>query len=205
MATKPHSVHPKVNFTPQEDILLRGLVSEFGDNNWAVVSSRIPGRNARQCKDRWVNYLSPEVTPLPWSAPDDKLLLEKVQEFGRRWVRIAEFFPMRTDVHVKNRYVVLERKQNKESVNKEKKSTPKTVFPSLCSFELPEPLMIPPFATLIPSTEGERFQQLEPQRKVVLPELRVNFDLPDRSENPSTAWNCPDSSQKTDVWEINRF
>jgi hypothetical protein len=180
MSTRTRSVHPKLKFTSQEDILLEDLVSELGENNWLLVSSRITGRNPRQCKERWMNYLSPDVAPLPWSVADDELLLEKVEECGRRWVQIAEFFPMRKGVHVKNRYLVLQRRQKKELRAIEPISTPKLVFPSLCPFAPPGPLMIPPFATLLPKNQVEILQPLESQRKTMLFEEPANFDFPQR-------------------------
>jgi hypothetical protein len=115
MKTGSPRTHQKLNFTAQEDALLKGIVGELGDGNWAGIAERIPGRNPRQCKDRWMNYLSPAVTTIPWSSAEDQLLLEKIKECGHRWVRIAEFFPMRRDAHIKNRYIVLQRRERKQS------------------------------------------------------------------------------------------
>ena len=53
--------HPRAKFTKEEDEMLKNLVENFGDNNWQVISSKMPGRNSRQCRERWQNYLSPDV------------------------------------------------------------------------------------------------------------------------------------------------
>jgi hypothetical protein len=45
-------------FTPDEDDCLYQLVDEFGINNWNEIVARMPGRNWRQCRDRWKHYLS---------------------------------------------------------------------------------------------------------------------------------------------------
>jgi hypothetical protein len=104
------SARSKRHFSAQEDAMLKTLVGEFGED-WVVVAGRIPSRNARQCKDRWTHYLSPEVSVIPWTAADDLLLLEKVRESGHRWAQIAKHFPMRTDVHIKNRFILLQRRE----------------------------------------------------------------------------------------------
>jgi hypothetical protein len=74
----------------------------------------MPGRNARQCKERWTNYLCPTLNTNSWKPEEDRLLVQKRMELGAKWVKIAQFFPNRTDAMVKNRYQVLKRKENKE-------------------------------------------------------------------------------------------
>ena len=107
--------HPKNKFTLEEDMLLRKLVTQFGENNWQQVARRMEKRNPRQCKERWCNYLSPQVRNTPWTPEEDELLLNKVNEIGQKWVRISKYFPMRTDINIKNRYMVLMRRNRKEN------------------------------------------------------------------------------------------
>jgi hypothetical protein len=106
--------HPKAKFTTEEDSLLRCLVGQFGEDDWKHISHHMPDRNARQCKDRWLYYLSPNVHSNPWTDDEDVLLLEKVRAFGQKWVRIAAFFPTRTDIQIKNRFLVLSRRKKRE-------------------------------------------------------------------------------------------
>lgn len=110
-----HKPHPKNKFTAEEDIFLRKLVAQFGENNWQQVARHMEHRNSRQCKERWTNYLSPMVRNTPWKPEEDELLLAKVRELGKRWVRIAKFFPMRTDINIKNRWLVLKRRRGKNT------------------------------------------------------------------------------------------
>jgi hypothetical protein len=105
--------HPKFKFSLNEDILLRGLVCEYGENNWSQIASQMPNRNQRQCRERWFNYLSPTVRNVPWTDQEDALLLQKVAEQGHQWHRLATLFPLRTDINIKNRYHVLNRKMSK--------------------------------------------------------------------------------------------
>ena len=91
-------------FSQEEDDLLRKLVNEHGTTNWRFIAESIPGRSARQCRDRWKNYLMPGIAKGPWSPEEDALLEEKYKEMGPQWSRIAKFFPNRTDINIKNRW-----------------------------------------------------------------------------------------------------
>lgn len=107
-------------FSKEEDDLIRALVTKHGEKSWRFVSSQLHGRTARQCRERWKNYLCPTVLNLPWSADEDNRLLELVDEFGPQWARIAGVFGSRTDVNVKNRWVLLKRKQAKVNRTRDK-------------------------------------------------------------------------------------
>ena len=129
--------HPKNKFTVEEDILLRKLVAQYGENNWQQVARRMEGRNLRQCKERWNNYLTPMVRNTPWTPEEDELLLNKVAEIGPHWVRISKYFPMRTDINIKNRYLVLKRRNKKEA-----DLPPPPAITDPCSFlTRPEPVL----------------------------------------------------------------
>ena len=105
---KPHS-----KFSEEEDERLKEVVSRVGEYDWNLVSKEMPGRNARQCKERWSYYLSPSLNTSPWTQEEDNLLLSKQRELGSKWVKISKFFHNRTDAMVKNRFQVLMRKMKK--------------------------------------------------------------------------------------------
>jgi hypothetical protein len=75
----------------------------------------MPGRSARQCRERWCNYINPDIQKTPWSAEDDLLLKEKVSELGTRWHAILSFFPGRSKNQVRNRWFTIERRLAKIS------------------------------------------------------------------------------------------
>jgi hypothetical protein len=95
----------RAKFAVIEDVQLRQLVAEYGVENWRHIASLMPGRNPRQCRERWKHYLSGNGIPIPWTVAEDQLLLERVQAWGPRWTRIANFFGNRTDIEVKARWI----------------------------------------------------------------------------------------------------
>lgn len=62
-------------FTYEEDNKLKCLVSYYGTKNWYLISELMPGRNARQCKDRWEKYLDPNINFQPFTQEEDRKLL----------------------------------------------------------------------------------------------------------------------------------
>jgi hypothetical protein len=91
-------------FTPQEDVLLRQAVESRRLNNWAEVARRLPNRTARQCRDRYNNYLSTERLHRPWTFAEDLSIIKIYNAWGPKWSIIATYLPGRTSVEVKNRW-----------------------------------------------------------------------------------------------------
>jgi hypothetical protein len=101
----------RAKFSVKDDNQLRAVIRLYGVTNWKLVADHMPGKTVRQCRERWLYYLSPELNTHPWTPAEDLLLLEKYAMFGRRWVMIAKFFANRTDAMVKNRFLTLQRKE----------------------------------------------------------------------------------------------
>jgi hypothetical protein len=104
--------HPRSTFRADEDFRLRQLVARLGES-WTEVAAHMEDRNARQCKERWMNYLSPSILKRSWTDEEDELLLQQVIVNGPVWVEMTKYFPGRTDAHLKNRYLVLMRRARK--------------------------------------------------------------------------------------------
>lgn len=102
--------HPKCKFTKEDDMRLCSIISQCSELNWKLISEKMGDRNPRQCKERWENYLNPNINRSPFSVAEDILLLEKYQEFGAKWVVISKYFNNRSDISIKSRYMVLKRR-----------------------------------------------------------------------------------------------
>jgi hypothetical protein len=115
-----HSSRLKQKFTMEEDHLIVSRVQEYGAKLWKVIAAGLPGRTARQCRERWVNYLSPDVRAVQWTIDEENLLRTKVGEYGQLWSRLVRFFVGRTDVSLKNHYRKLMRRDHKKECKKTK-------------------------------------------------------------------------------------
>lgn len=132
----PQKTHSKSKFTATEDQQILELVSKHGDQNWALIASKIKGRSTRQCRERYMNYLCPSVNNTPWTPQEDELLMEKRKELGSHWKAIADFFPNRTDINVKNRWLKLDRHRKKEirkGIYRESSPAPVNTAPDLAA------------------------------------------------------------------------
>jgi hypothetical protein len=99
-------------FSQEEDEHLRQLVTQLGDRDWKTIAKQMPNRTTRQCRERYKNYLSPELRNAPWSPAEDALLMDRFAEFGPKWATLATFFNGRSDVSLKNRWTVLNGRHN---------------------------------------------------------------------------------------------
>jgi hypothetical protein len=88
-----------------------------GTDDWSRIALFIPSRNARQCKDRWCNFLSPDVVNGPWSDEEESLLSHKFAALGNSWKLISTFFPGRTEINVKSHWQMMQRRIKRESAH----------------------------------------------------------------------------------------
>lgn len=142
------------------------LVQHFGDENWALIASKVKGRSTRQCRERYKNYLSPSINNSPWTQEEEELLYEKYSIYGPKWKLIADFFKNRTDINIKNHWLKLERQKKKgcKDIETSKNSCSNSIrnLDHLSSPELEETNEIPtdipndiPITTFIQSTENQ--------------------------------------------------
>lgn len=102
----------RVHFTKQEDEKLKELVKIYGIKNWSLISSLMVGRTAKQCRDRYSNYLVPGFFQGEWSKEEDELLMKLYNEYGSKWSIIQTHFPNRSSNSIKNRWYYFLRKNN---------------------------------------------------------------------------------------------
>jgi len=103
---------------PEEDEMLRAKYKEMQENpllQWSWVASHIPGRNGKQCRERWQNFLDENIKKGGWTPEEDALLQKLHGELNGRWANIARQMPGRTENSVKVRFQSLKRMKDKKA------------------------------------------------------------------------------------------
>lgn len=88
--------------------ILPQLTGEDNKVNWTTVAEHMPGRDSKQCRDRWLNHLDPNVRKTifkAWTPEEDRKLVNFIQKHGTRW-RLMQMtiLPERTELTIKNRW-----------------------------------------------------------------------------------------------------
>eukprot|EP00300_Choanocystis_sp_HF-7_P042008 c8783_g1_i1.p1 GENE.c8783_g1_i1~~c8783_g1_i1.p1 ORF type:complete len:174 (+),score=14.61 c8783_g1_i1:549-1070(+) len=90
-------------WSAKDDALLAETVKKLG-KKWSEIS-RVLNKARKQCRERWLNHLDPELRTDQWSFEEDRAILQLVCEHGKKWAMIARRLPKgRTENSVKNRY-----------------------------------------------------------------------------------------------------
>lgn len=100
----PQKDKPRTKFTEFEDNRLRQIVMSMPKVNWKIVERLMGSKNARQCRERYNNYLAPQINTNPWTPEEEKVLMEKYKELGPQWAKMTPFFSNRAAVSIKNQY-----------------------------------------------------------------------------------------------------
>lgn len=91
-------------WTLEEDTALTQWVCQEGPTKWSKCSTLIPGRSGKQCRERWMNSLSPDVKKGNWTAEEDAMIFKLYNKHGPRWSVISKMIDGRTENSVKNRF-----------------------------------------------------------------------------------------------------
>jgi hypothetical protein len=74
--------------------------------DWKKIASRVSGRGAKQCKEKWANSLRPGLSLKEgWTLQEDYVLITAHSRLGTKWQSISEqFLPHRPENGIKNHW-----------------------------------------------------------------------------------------------------
>ncbi|XP_029912127.1 v-myb avian myeloblastosis viral oncogene homolog-like 2a isoform X2 [Myripristis murdjan] len=96
----------KVRWTQEEDENLKILVSNFGNKDWKIIASFLPGRSGSQCMFRWKKHLDPDLVKGCWTKEEDDQIIELVEKYGtKHWSMIAKHLKGRVGKQCRERWL----------------------------------------------------------------------------------------------------
>lgn len=94
----------KKAYTAEEDAKIVEYVKLYGDKNWSKIAELIPGRNRKQLRDHYINFLKNKLNKRGFTEKEDDIIFTMVTKYGHAWKKIADKLPGRTPIMIKNRY-----------------------------------------------------------------------------------------------------
>lgn len=92
----------KGNWSKEEDELLAAWVFKNGSTKWTDCSKFILDRCGKQCRERWVNILDPQIKKGDWSDEEQEIIFNRLPEFLTSWSHMAGVLSGRTENSIKN-------------------------------------------------------------------------------------------------------
>jgi hypothetical protein len=93
-------------FAPEEDSILCRFVLNSGTRAWDHAASLLPGRTARQCRDRWRHYLQGTYPNSSWTDFENTLFWKVVALAGPKWNEILPLFRGKTQSDLRRHWVL---------------------------------------------------------------------------------------------------
>ena len=109
--------YKRVFFKPSEDQKILKLKAKNPNCSWSFIAKKIKGKTAKQCNDRYNKHLRQQKNKSPWTTEEDNQLEKLVSQYGHNWVTISKIMATRTNIEVKNRWSVIERKRKRKDNN----------------------------------------------------------------------------------------
>lgn len=92
----------KRSWDSESDQLLIEQISRIGPRQWHIIAKNVPGREGKQCRERWVNNLSPLLRETAWSCEEIWIIYIMRVRMNNTWAMITMGLLGRPDNSIKN-------------------------------------------------------------------------------------------------------
>ena len=94
----------KSQWTKEHDSVLTELIAEVGLQRWQTISTVVPGRQGKQCRERWNQQLNPLLNKEAWTAAENWLLFFLYEARPNHWTSMTDHLVGRPDNAIKNHW-----------------------------------------------------------------------------------------------------
>jgi Myb-like DNA-binding domain len=78
----------------------------------------MPGRVAKQCRERYLNHLDDSLRRGPWSPEEEDELVTLCQRYKGQWAEVCRLLPGRAYNDIKNHYNLIQRRTRRQERNR---------------------------------------------------------------------------------------
>ena len=64
----------------------------------------IKNKSGKQCRERWINFLCPNINKGIWSEKEENILFSTQLKIGNKWSELAKLLPGRSENDIKNHF-----------------------------------------------------------------------------------------------------
>ncbi|OMJ78495.1 hypothetical protein SteCoe_21648 [Stentor coeruleus] len=126
----------------EEDSALKDIIKKFNSKSWVTIARKVSKeigtkRTAKQCRDRWINYLNKGINNRSFTDYEVNKLISIQEVHGNKWIDMAKELKGRTENQVKNFFHATIRR-NIRKFNKGKNDCEKIEFISMEMLNNPE-------------------------------------------------------------------
>lgn len=88
-------------WSKEEDEVLLQCIQTYGIGHWSAISQALreqagSNRTTKQCRNRWMNALDPNVSKQEWTPDEEQVIYTLQKQVGNKWAEIAK--------HLQGRY-----------------------------------------------------------------------------------------------------
>lgn len=99
----PIHVNRRRTWTKEEEQKVIEFVQQHGSDNFYPLSLTLK-RPTKKIRERWQNYISPNINIKEWTLEEDDILIKLVNALGTKWTLISKSFDNKSDIDCKNRW-----------------------------------------------------------------------------------------------------